>query len=284
MKLAGCIIIYNPKCDVWSNINSYLNEIEKLYVLDNSEEYYNELIHKVKSSKKCQYINLRGNKGIAFALNIAVQRALNDQFHWLLTMDQDSFFTSDNLDKMKEYIESEKPENVKVVCPAFEDEKIKTRKYVLEMITSGSIMDVDFCNEIGGFDNKLFIDEVDHDYCVRVILKGCKVIKLNEARLTHFLGNQTFHNKIKCYNYPPIRYYYITRNNLYFHFKYRRYKELSSVIKLQIPRIKKIMVSIWFEENRYEKYLYMLLGLYDFLRKNMGKFKWFQSKNKKTVK
>ena len=279
MKLAGCIIIYNPSCDVWSNINSYLNELDRLYVIDNSENYNRELIQKVKENKRCQYINLRGNKGIAFALNLAVKRSIKDDYEWLLTMDQDSFFTGNNLNILKSYIETERPDYVKVVCPAFEDEKIKTRQYVYEMITSGSIMDTKFCEKIGGFDNKLFIDEVDHDYCVRVILEGCKVIKLFDAKLTHFLGNQTLHKGIISYNYPSIRYYYIVRNYLYFYKKYKKYPKLEPVIKLQLPRIRNYIVSVWNETDRFKKYLYMIMGLVDFLTGRMGKFGWFRRKS-----
>mgnify|MGYP001072153084 FL=1 len=35
IKLAGCVILYNPNKDVIRNIESYIRYLDKLYVIDN---------------------------------------------------------------------------------------------------------------------------------------------------------------------------------------------------------------------------------------------------------
>ena len=37
MKFAGVVVLYNPdKMDVLNNINTYINHLDKLYLIDNS--------------------------------------------------------------------------------------------------------------------------------------------------------------------------------------------------------------------------------------------------------
>lgn len=43
-RYAGIVVLYNPKDEVVTNIDSYIEDIEQLYVLDNSTEYNQMLI------------------------------------------------------------------------------------------------------------------------------------------------------------------------------------------------------------------------------------------------
>lgn len=68
MKIAGCVILYNPKDDFLVNIESYLNSIETLFVFDNSDIQNIDLIRKIKDfDTKIQYKSLNKNIGIASA-------------------------------------------------------------------------------------------------------------------------------------------------------------------------------------------------------------------------
>jgi len=44
MKIAGVIVLYNPNEEVIDNIKSYLEDIEILYAVDNSETKKDEII------------------------------------------------------------------------------------------------------------------------------------------------------------------------------------------------------------------------------------------------
>ncbi|MEJ0107143.1 MAG: hypothetical protein WDO19_33470 [Bacteroidota bacterium] len=58
----------------------------------------------------------------------------------------------------------------------------------IAVITSGSLIQLDAWKETGGYNETLFIDEVDHEYCYRVKEKGYKVIQVNHVILNHQLG------------------------------------------------------------------------------------------------
>ena len=38
IKLAGVVVLYNPDDNYIDNINSYINDIDLLYIIDNSEK------------------------------------------------------------------------------------------------------------------------------------------------------------------------------------------------------------------------------------------------------
>ena len=93
MKLACVVVFYNPSDDNISNIDAYKGVVDKVYVVDNSDDD----IVRLKDDKVIKYIKLGKNLGIAKALNIGAENAINDGFKWLLTMDQDSKITKQNV-------------------------------------------------------------------------------------------------------------------------------------------------------------------------------------------
>ena len=60
-KIAGVIVLYNPNEEVIDNIRSYLEDIEILYAVDNSETKKDEIIKKIESFNKIVYIDNNGN-------------------------------------------------------------------------------------------------------------------------------------------------------------------------------------------------------------------------------
>jgi rhamnosyltransferase len=46
------------------------------------------------------------------------------------------------------------------------------------VMTSGCLTNLAIWDESGGFSDELFIDEVDHDYCLNVRRHGYRVVRL----------------------------------------------------------------------------------------------------------
>ena len=48
MKLAGLVVLYNPSKQIIENLNNYLQFVNKLYVIDNSEKpFFNKQLFKL---------------------------------------------------------------------------------------------------------------------------------------------------------------------------------------------------------------------------------------------
>lgn len=220
MRIAGTVILYNPNKKVLENIATYVNQLEKLYVVDNSTKKNDWLICEICKYKQVVYIDNKKNCGIAYALNMGLSKAINDRIEWLLTMDQDSKPDKDMLQIMLDYIDNNVTENIGILAAKpiefFEKKKMSSgkKKHITIAMTSGSLMNLNNCKKVGKFMNNLFIDEVDIEYCLRIKKNGYEMIELEDAYLCHNRGKQKKVGGVTCFHYPAIRYFYITRNSL----------------------------------------------------------------------
>ena len=278
IKLAGMVTLYNPSKDNISNIDNYIDSIEKLYVFDNTDNVDNSKL--LPNNDKIVYITEKENKGIAYSMNVCAKRAIKDGYNYLLTMDQDSRMKSDIIDGMVDFLKNTKEKKIGLVSP-YQDidskEEISDKEYEdqMEMMTSGNIIDLNVYEEIGGFKDWLFIDCVDTDYCMNLHKHGYKVLRLNKVVMKHDLGQLKVHHlfgkEYPCYNHNPMRRYYIVRNNLYIN---KMYHDLfpeycDHLIRIQKGQVKRILA---FEKNKFNKLKMMYRGYKDFKKGIKGKY------------
>ena len=225
--LFGIVIWYYPSSENVDNINSYLDNVHKLIIIDNSDIDNSKLLSGFENSKII-YIANKGNKGVAAALNQGCKLGIKSGAEWMLTMDQDSFFLEDNLSDFikyaNEYVEFEK---VAIFTPIHFDSRNSHQKPVFNTtysesrytMTSGNLLSLQSLKNVGFFLEDLFIDWVDEEICLRICKKNLQIVQVNPVFLEHFVGNGM--KKVKFFgmskyidDYSPIRFYYITRNVL----------------------------------------------------------------------
>jgi len=225
-NLCGVVVIYNPDESITANISTYIDQLSHLYVMDNSEQVDNDLITKICAvSDKISYHAFGENKGIATALNEGCKLGVNHGYGWILTMDQDSYFDS------AEFFESVVDidyEATAIVAASYNDLHFKPAPSSFAgllqigfVITSGNVLNLSAWLALGGFMDKLFIDEVDNEFCIRAGLNGYKILTTEKIFLKHHLGEDVVVNhfitgkKRKVSKHSPLRVYYVLRNNLY---------------------------------------------------------------------
>ena len=274
-RISATVIWYNPDDENIKNIRTYIDYVEKLYIIDNSKENNKKLADSL-NNLKTEYIYNDKNLGIAKALNLACEKAANDNFEWILTMDQDSSFDSDSIKSYFRAFEKMTKNNVGIISPRhilkndidkFSD--VKESAEVDHVMTSGNLLNLKIWEEIGKFDENLFIDEVDSEICFRIIEKGYKVVQLNKIRMFHELGNlekrNFFTRKISVLNHNHIRKYYIMRNKFYMLKKYKKYR-----LRYIYYILNDFFKVIFYEKDKLRKLKYMFKGITDFMKNKMG--------------
>jgi len=271
IKICGVVVLYNPEKSILENIYSYINELEVLYIVDNSETKNNDLILELKKINKCQYVDNEGNKGIANALNVGAKLAIENGADWLLTMDQDSKFEKDDLTKLIQKID----DKIGIVSPLHVDNELDSdpNKNFITM-TSGNLLNLKIYKRVDGFEEKLFIDSVDTEYCLKLFQYGYKIIRVEKVVLNHNLGEINkytfFGKKYTSTNHNYVRRYYIIRNRLYIWNKYKNI--LPSFIKSDKKQfIREIEKIILFEEKKLLKLFYTFKGYMDYKKNKFGK-------------
>lgn len=287
-KVAAIIVSYNPDSNLFDSINLLLNQVEKVIIVDNgSKEKYVKYIKSINEDK-IEIILNKENLGIATALNIGVRKALENGYEWILTMDQDSKASPDMVKKMFNVYNSinrEERKDILSIFPNFVDERIQSieensnmnsYEYVDADITSGNLLRKEVFEKVGFFDDSLFIDLVDTDFCMRLNEKGIKMIKIRDAVLYHSLGeSKTIKGILGSFNtsnHSALRRYYMTRNRFYI---WEKYKDLNSFTLNRDKKLfkKEFVKIILGEKDKVNKIKMVLRGYKDYKKGIKGKLK-----------
>lgn len=278
MKIDAVVVIYNAEYSVISNIKSYINFVNNLYIIDNSEDINLNLRKRIEEiSNKCIYIDNNGNQGIANALNLGAKLAIGNGAEWLLTMDQDTSFNNDDFEKLVN-IASNKNINdaIAIISPShYKYEKDLYAFYDTIAMTSGNLIKLNIFKKLNGFDEKLFIDSVDIDYCLRVFSNNYLVERVPSIVLNHTLGDiktyKLFGLTFNPTNHSYIRRYYIMRNRLYI---WSKYKDIHpSYVRFEkLITVREFLKIILFENDKLRKIQYMGKGYLDFKKRKFGKY------------
>lgn len=289
MILSATVVLYNPQEDVFSNICSYGDLVDYLIVIDNSVTVNQNLKLKLqnKFQSKLFYIENNENLGIATALNIGTNKAINLGSAWNLTMDQDSRFIN-----FKHYIkclESIKDQNhigllsanttrnataLLPYNPTFDFEETKLA------ITSANFVNLSFFKQVGGYEEKFFIDLVDFDFCLKLRMYGLKILYFKDVLVEHNLGEvfkrrNILSRKIKeKREHSPQRAYYIARNYLFMAMKYRKlFPEEFGLIKvINIVFIHDVTKILLYEDQKFNKLRAKLMAFVHCISQRFGKY------------
>ncbi|MBG0792634.1 glycosyltransferase family 2 protein [Methylocystis sp. H62] len=272
MKIAAVVIWFNPKEEFVENISTFCKFVDRTIIVDNST---NDNSNLVPARPDIEYIPLNKNIGIAAALNLGCERASQLAVEWVLTMDQDSWF---NEEAIRSYLDPSAPHfkerGVAIFSPSIREiayEGLEGLTECKSAITSGSLVRLAAFLAIGGFNEQLFIDQVDHELCFRLLRMGYRIVRVNRILLNHSLGDpitrKIFGRRVTSWNHSYLRKYYMTRNRLFMRQAYPEIRRgyLKMII---IDAIKVLLV----EEEKMKKLRHMFLGWRDFAFGRMGRF------------
>lgn len=279
LKISGVVVLYHPDSSVVENIQSYIDCIDRLYVIDNSDFIDAEAAAEIEKIDKCVYVNNGENLGLARALNAGVVMALDNGADWLLTMDQDSRFQEGALMCIFQWLNDNDARDVGIVTPVH-----KTFGYSVKVcdglvdastvMTSGNLLNLQAYAEVGPFREEFFIDYVDHEYCFRLMKFNYKILIHCDSILEHNLGESNHVNffgfDVTYTNHNRNRRYYITRNRLSMIKEYWLTQPVYC-----IKDVKNFFTSwlkiVLFDQNAVAKQKSILLGVLHFIQGRTGK-------------
>lgn len=267
-SILGAIITYNPNLVLLNqNINTFVNEVDFIVIVDNGSNNIADIL--ALESDKIKLLRNFKNLGIAEGLNSALRYSQENDFEFILTMDQDSFFEGPTIPILLSGFENEK---TALVCPVLKDMNSNhgvfvTQDYVevFTTITSGSLCRVSALKKIGGFDSKMFIDYVDVEMCLRLQKNGFKILRSKFSVLCHHLGESRLYSILGVNfistNHSPLRNFYFARNKVYVYKKYF-ISFPAFVFKDSMSFCKTIVVILFFEKRKTLKIKMICKGIW----------------------
>lgn len=279
LALAAVVVTYHPTQDMVQRVRIYAEFLCHVIVVDNTEQAHADAFNSVSD---VTYLPMGTNRGIGDALNVGVDHAAKLGFQSVLLLDQDSVLTRDAASSAC----SATGDNIGIVAlrQALHGERKRpsvTGPILPEgcvdvpvTMTSGSILNVRAYRECGHFAAKLFIDYVDHDYCLRLRRSGYRIVQCMRATLDHQLGDPKTVTLMgfstSFVTHRPLRSYYIVRNGLYVVTKYFADDPMVALGVIKVLG-KEFLKAVTVENEKLRRLRYMGLGFWHWLLNRYGK-------------
>jgi len=242
--IAAVVVTYHPQSSILSKtIEATLPQVDELIVVDNASPV--ESLRAVPVHEAIAMLRLGENKGVAEAQNVGILEAKRRGATHVLLLDQDSLPVSDMVSRLLQALEVlvSSGESVAAVGPRWTNtlngqqrpfspmEIVRNRSDSTRragscvesdtLISAGSLIPLTMIDAVGLMDARLFIDQVDTEWCLRARAKGFRVFGVNEAGLDQALGDTSHRIWLigwrNFVSHKPFRYYYIFRNSVLLH-------------------------------------------------------------------
>lgn len=278
-SVCAVVVTFHPGQNLDANLNLLSRQVEHIVIVDNGSGVEAlSLLESLKERLGSTILRNGINLGIAAALNRGCQHAVENGFTWIVTFDQDSTVTENFIQEL--LLDAARVKDLGMISPRYVDRHSgrviplpKTPSgRLITTLTSGSLFQTKVYLNAGPFDEGLFIDSVDIEYCLRLRSMQLCIAESEGAILIHSLGRTTVHKllgkNLPVTNHSPGRRYYMTRNNLYVALRYP--SEKSWIRHNRVATFQDVIKIILFERQKLAKLRLMLKGVVDCLRGRMG--------------
>jgi rhamnosyltransferase len=281
--VCAVVVAYFPDEGFAERLQDILPQVGELVVVDNTPRQgcAPQLMVLREGGRRIHLIENRRNTGIAAALNQGLDHALQIGCKWLLTLDQDTRCYPDMVATLLQVHEACEPkaaviggnyfdsQNRMLMVPPGGESACLEQKTV---ITSGSLVDAGVARAVGGFREDYFIDQVDHEFCLRMRAHGYRVVISRKPVMDHSVGGS---GGVRLPllgilpNHPPLRKYYIARNTVVTVAKYWR-QEPHWCLRRSMRLLLGLLLMSTLEKQRLAKVRAFAAGVIDGLNNRMG--------------
>lgn len=241
-RVVAVVPTFGPDTSVVERLVALSPQVSEVIVVDDGSPDDSAPVLAALRSAGLEVVLSGANRGIAAALNTGIRIALDRGATHVLTIDQDSTLPPDYVAAcMGAFAISSAASMVGIVCAesigdaaTIAGPRTAEGLGVLRVaIQSGFVISAECLRECGLFDERLFIDYVDTEYCLRIARRGYRVVAAPGTRIEHALGDAmplrrfglaVRHEGVAAtYEYhSPVRRYFITRNSIDLYFRYLR--------------------------------------------------------------
>jgi len=287
-SVCAVVVAFHPTPELDVRLRAILPQVRSLVVIDNTPAAVRSRrisLPELTDRNTCLIENTE-NIGVGAALNKGLEYALQHDCDWLLTLDQDSdchnnqvatlLTAGDACDPPPVIIGSNYLDPRNGVTKAKQD---GTPEFIdqITVITSGSLIDVRFAWAIGGFCSEYFIDQLDHEFCLRARANRGRVVICRKVVMMHSVGEAGgawLPILGHLPNHSPLRKYYIARNSLVTIARYW-HKEPGWCLRRGLRLFLGILLAVTLEQQRLNKARAFAAGMFDAWKRKMGQCRRF---------
>lgn len=226
MKIVAVYVTYLPELPLLeTSLAALAPQVAGIALVDNGSgdtEAIRDLLHRTARAHRSLF--QPGNRGLAQAQNAGVALAREIGAEAVLLMDQDSVPAPDMVAALRAAFVRRKAARPAAIGPAYDEPHrgagaglpdTGAAPEMPALIASGCLIPIPVFDTVGPFDESLFIDFVDTEWCFRARAAGYRLFAAREARMRHRIGDDTLRLGGRARSvHGPARMYYQTRNLL----------------------------------------------------------------------
>ena len=278
------IILYKPSPEILIYLDIFINELSHknitISIFSNCSTHFDN----------CNVMHLSNNNsniGLG-AHNKTIDFLISSGCSKVLMLDQDSQLSVDDIYLMSRILD-DLPENV-ILGPSpvtFEGQRLRNQyydrfnhsttlinSYGLEatdfVITSGMMLNSSLWTKLGGYEESLFIGDLDVDLCIRNIKQGGSNFRINDIFIKQKIGKGRIgFGPITIVKHEPTRYYYYIRNKIRLIITR---KHPTSYIVPSLLYFFAVIITLPWNERRFEVFKMCILGVFHGLLLKSGPF------------
>ncbi|AWB95924.1 hypothetical protein DCE93_09815 [Agromyces badenianii] len=265
-RVTAVVPTYHPDPGVRARLHALARQVDQVIVVDDGSGPSADAFLDGIAAEGFVVERLPRNAGIAAALNAGVRLALAGGSDYVVNLDQDTDLPSGYVETaLAQFARANPVTRLGVVCvdavngaPALPT-WVSPEGFGLvpEAIQTGFVISRE-CLEVSGlFDERLVIDCVDTEFCLRIRDRGFRIAVAEGTDIRHSIGRRAelrpfgipmrhANGRLATYQYhSPFRRYYIARNNIDLIFRYvgKRPRWVASVVKREMGGMIVSMVS-----------------------------------------
>lgn len=274
--ILAVVVSHNGFDQLATTVHALRKQIGRVHIVDNGSGPESlHVLSALEQESGVSVVRLGSNRGIGYALNQGVALAREMGCDWLLTMDQDSVI---DVDMLRAY-ETVIAERARSVCltprRSGRASRATAPSRVNYAITSGNLVPVGLFDQIGLYDEDLFIDCVDFDFSLRVRRTGHDIVLVPDAVMHHQLGEaiavpewiRNFYAR-----HSAVRRYYMYRNYLYLAERHL-WAFPGFIIKLGILQVLLLPFIAMYDRQPLQSYRAVVRGIVDYLARRNGPYR-----------
>jgi rhamnosyltransferase len=277
--VASITVTFNPDAArLAAQLTALAAQVSRMIVVDNGSQLpvRDELRALLDPGvlARTEWLSLEENQGLARGFNVGVREARSWGARFALLLDHDSIPARDMVGHLVAAHGAGDGIPVAATGPRVHDERDDREFPFIRLawprnrhlrcsgsegtlacdflISSGCLLSLQAFEEIGEFDEALFIDNVDLEWCFRARSRGYALLGACGARLDHRLGDERLAilNRYEIVVHSPERLYYMTRNRLLLY--WRGYMPLSWKLKDAVRGVAKCAATMALVQPRGE--------------------------------
>lgn len=257
-RVIAVIPTFRADAALFEGLRACSTQVHSIIIVDDGSPDDNGGVLRRVEEDGWELIRSPSNRGIAAAINVGIRLALDRGADYVLTLDQDTVLPHHYVsDCITAFRMADAATNLGIVCtdringqPSIPEQyTAQGLGLVREAIQSGFLISAECLAACGLFDERLFIDAVDTEYCLRIAQHGYRIAVGPGTDITHSLGERAelrpfgiarrdaASGAVKTYEYHgPMRRYFIIRNSVDLWLRYARIRPrwVISAIKREV--------------------------------------------------